>query len=229
MARKYRYPVLAVLAVPLLTSLSVVFHGFHSTANGQQSSVGSSADSLDPKQQQVWNSPQLLRARAWVEDYCSNSNLISEASAAQHLQTLSNMSPEEMQLFALRHEYEYQQQKKQMAGIQKAHEAALKQATAAAEAQKWWFQNVHKAENAEGMAVNQQTQQAYAAINREETGAANQEQSQINAQNAEASEMEEDKMGELNTAYPGFGYGGAYGYPAMGGYHYHFHVYPGGY
>jgi hypothetical protein len=179
---------------------------------------------MDPERQQVWNSPEMLRARAWLAEYSKNTESLGEAETAKRMSTLANMTPDEMKLFTIRHEHEYQQQKKQAAAIQKLHETALQQATAAAEAQKWWYQNVHKAELQQAVAVNKGAQQSLADISSEENAAAGQAESEINTENAEEQAAGQERMGEMNAFNPGVGlpYGG---YGPIGGYHYHFHVY----
>lgn len=230
MFTKYRNLILVIPAVSVALAAAIFLSEVGPSAHAQSSSPTSPSTPdppMDPDRQQAWNSPEMLRARAWLADYSKNTASLGADEIKKQTATLSSMTPEQMKLFALRHEHEYQQQKKQAASIQKLHETALQQAQAAAEAQKWWYQNVHKSELQQAESVDKATQQSYNAISSEENASANLAQSEINAGNAEEAAAGQERMSEMNSFNPGLGgYGGGYGYPAAANYHYHFHVYP---
>lgn len=174
----------------------------------------------------VWNSPAMLRSRAWLADYCKSSDAITEAEAAGHLAALESMTPEQMKIFAMRHEAA--EKDHPAAKVHQTHQQALHNAAQAAAAQKWWYENVHKAETARALAGDAQTAQSLSDLSVEESAAANQEQGQLNAEQAAARANQEAKLDELNTPYSNWGYGNiGVGYPGYGGIHYHFHTYPG--
>lgn len=189
-------------------------------AHAQSSSAASSSDA---EREAAWNSPEMLRARAWVSDYTKNSGVMSEVEAAQHMQAMMSMTPQQMKLFAMMHDSTTKGHP--AAHTQQVHTQALQSAQQAVAAQQWWMQNVHKAEMQRAMQANQATQQAYSNISSEETAAANQEESQLKAEQAAAQENQDAKLDELNSPaldsvnYP-YQWGG---YP---GTNYHFHFYP---
>lgn len=185
-------------------------------------STGTSG-STDAEHEAAWNSPEMLRARAWVTDYTKNNPALSEAEAAQHMQAMISMTPQQMKLFAAMHDSTTKGHP--AVHTQQVHQQALQSAQQAAAAQKWWMQNVHKAEMQRAMQANKATQQSYSNIASEETAAANQEESQLKAEQAAARENQDAKLDELNSPaldsvnYP-YQWGG---YP---GTNYHFHFYP---
>jgi hypothetical protein len=153
---------------------------------------------MTAEREQIWNSPNMLRARAWLADYCKNSAKVTPELAKHYQTELANMTPAQLKLWLLRFDHAEEQLQQRQALWQQAHDASLKQA----------------------MAANQATQRAYAAINQEESAAAAQEQQQLNVQAQDRENMAEAK--QLETAGP---YGGV-GYPGWGGIHYHYHLYP---
>jgi hypothetical protein len=170
--------------------------------------VAQSPQSLEAEKEQIWNSADMLRARAWLKDYCSKSAKVTPEMAKQYEAELANMSPNQMRLWLMKFDEEEQQRQQQYAMFQQANQAMLNQAKAA-----------HK-----------QTQQAYNAINQASTQAAMNAQQQINEQRDVAQQAQLDKQVEQSGPYPyapfyGGGYGG-YGIPfGAGGVHYHYHMY----
>lgn len=219
--------VLTALALAVLA-----LEGFQQHVSAQESdpAAPSLAATSTDERDEAWNSAAMLRARAWVQDYVDNPDLASKAEAAEHIGALESMTPAQMRLFATLHD---QTTKNHPTAL--VHQAAANHAAQAAAAQKWYQENVLPAENRRAMAANQATQEAYESINRGESEAATQEQSQLNAEQAAARENQQAKMDELNNPYGSWGYGygpdGLWGYPGYGygGNHYHFHMYPGPY
>jgi len=155
--------------------------------------------SMDAERAAIWKSPNMLRARAWLQEYCATSAKVKPGEAQQYMNELQHMTPTQMKLWLLKFDEEEDRKKQQQAFWQQAQATALSQAKASDRA----------------------TQQSYAAIEKEETGAANEEQSQVNEEKATEQQMQEDKQMGPYTPY-GQGY-----YPgAAGGIHYHFHIYP---
>jgi hypothetical protein len=161
---------------------------------------------MNPESAKIWNSPQMLRARAWLYDRISKSAKIPPAEGAKYIKVLENMTPDEMKLWLMKFEEEEEQRQGQYAFWQQGQQALAQR----------------------GMAVNRATQQAYANINKEETAAAEQEQGQLNEQAAMRQERSLDNQLLPSGAYPYSPYGGYGMYPGYGGIHYHYHLYPRG-
>ncbi len=167
-----------------------------------QELVGEPAN-MDAERAKIWNSPNMLRARAWLYDHISKSAKITPEESKKYVTELENLTPAQMKLWLLKFDHEEQQRQQQYTFWQQGQQVLAGQAVAA-----------HRA-----------TQQAYANINREETAAAEQEQGQLNEQAAARQER------SLDNQFAPFGPYGPYGYgfhPGYGGIHYHYHVYPYG-
>ena len=153
--------------------------------------------STEAQREQIWNSPAMLRARAWLQDYCSKSAKITPEQGKKYMEELANMTPSQMELWLVKFNHEEEQRQQQYSMWQQVHAAGISQA----------------------LAANRATQQAYANINREESESAIGAQQQLNEQTQVAQNRAEDKQLELNAPYP-------YAYAGYGGVHYHFHLYP---
>jgi hypothetical protein len=154
--------------------------------------------SPEAQREQIWNSPDMLRARAWLQDYCSKSPKVTPEQGKKYMKELANMTPSQMEVYLLKFDHEEQQRQQQYSFWQQAHEAGLSRA----------------------MAANQATEQAYANINRQQTEAAGVAQQQVDEQAQTAQTMAEQKQLEMSAPYAPYGYAG------YGGVHYHFHLYP---
>jgi hypothetical protein len=152
---------------------------------------------MNAEREQIWNSPNMLRARAWMQDYFSKSAKVTPEQAKEYLAELQNLTPAQMRLWLFKFDHEEEQRQQQQQLWQQAHAAALSQA----------------------MAANQATQQAYAAINRGENQAADVAQAEINEERQAQQNMAEAKQLEPAGPYGPLGYG-------YGGLHYHYHLYP---
>lgn len=154
--------------------------------------------SMDAERAAIWNSPNMLRARAWLQEYCATSAKVKPGEAQQYINELEHMSPVQMKLWLMKFDEEEDQKKQQNAFWKQAQSTALGQAKSADRA----------------------TQKSYGAIEKEETGAANQEQGQINEEQANEQQNADNKQLGPYTPY------GQGMYPGDGGIHYHFHIYP---
>jgi hypothetical protein len=159
-----------------------------------------SAQSIDAQREQIWNSPNMLRARAWLQEYCERSAKITPAEKQQYMTELQNLSPIQMKLWLLKFDEQEEARQQQQAFFEQARSGALARAKSADAA----------------------TQQAYAAINRGETAAANNAEQQLNTQSADQQSAEQTK--QLENAGPYQQYG-PYGYGNYG-IHYHFYGNP---
>lgn len=170
---------------------------YHAGANAAQ----------DAERAKIWESPQMLRARAWVKDYTSHSAKITPAEAKEYEAELANLSPKQMKLWLLKfqHEEEQIQQQQQM------------------------FNNARQADVGQAMALHKQMKKSYADINADETAAAQTAEGSIKQQQQFSQEDALQKSADRDAAdtsletapfYGGYGGYGGYGY---GGVHYHFH------
>jgi hypothetical protein len=203
-ARQNRILGSILLVGTLLFAAVVVSHAQTQNRSGEAAagrSPSASPSNTDAEREKIWNSPSMLRARAWLQDYFSKSAKVTPQEAQTYMKELENLTPVQMKLWLIKFDHEEEQRQQQYAFWQQTHAAALSQARA----------------------VNQATQRAYADINREETEAANLAQQQINEQRQASQEMAEAKQLETVGPYGGGAYG-LYGYP--GGLHYHYHLYP---
>jgi hypothetical protein len=156
------------------------------------------------EREKIWNSPSMLRARAWVQEYCQRSAKITPEEATQYMTELENLSPVQMKLWLLKFQHEEDMIRQQQADFERSRQASLGQA---------------------GM-YRQQIQQAENNINAGETLAAENEEQSIKTQAAEASESAQNKQTDLNMSGAatddalGGGYGAwSLGY-GLGGYSY---------
>ena len=167
--------------------------------------AGSNA-AVDAERERIWDSPQMLRARAWVKDYCAHSAKITPAEAKEYEAELANLSPKQMKLWLLKfqHEEEMIQQQQQM------------------------FNSSRQADVSQAMALHKQMKQSYADINKDETAAAQTAENSIKQQQEFAQEDSLQKTADQDAAatdmltQPFGGYGGYGGY-GYGDVHYHFH------
>jgi hypothetical protein len=193
-----------LLVGALLFAAVVVSQAQTQSRSGEAAAVRSpsaSPSNMNAQREQIWNSTNMLRARAWMQDYFSKSAKVTPEEAKTYMKELENLTPIQMKLWLIKFDHEEEQRQQQYAFWQQTHAAALSQARS----------------------INQATQRAYADINQEETEAAVQAQQQINEQRQAAQEMAADKQLETVGPYGGGAYG-LYGYP--GGLHYHYHLYP---
>jgi hypothetical protein len=206
--------------------ISLVLLGVGTLAIGQNSNTTprltagpGRSGSNNAEREKIWNSPSMLRARAWVQEYCQRSAKITPEEAKQYMTELENLSPVQMKLWLLKFQHEEDMIRQQQADFERSRQASLGQA---------------------GM-YRQQIQQAENNINAGETLAAENEEQSLQMQAAEASESAQNKQTDLNLSGEatndalGNGYGawslgygpGGYGY-GLGGYgapvHVHVHV-----
>jgi cell wall assembly regulator SMI1 len=164
----------------------------------------SNTQATQAERDEIWNSPDMLRARAWLKDYCSKSAKVTPEMAKQYETELQNMSPNQMRIYLMKFDEQEQIRQQQYAMFQQQNTQGLQQAAA-----------MHK-----------QTQQGYAAMNQAESAAATQEESNIVEQReSEQNAQQDQQFGGSLYGYP-YGYGGNGGPYGNGGaieYHYHFH------
>jgi hypothetical protein len=169
--------------------------------NGARPATSTPNDKAE--REELWNSAEMLRARAWLQDYCSKSAKVTPEMAKQYQQELQNMSAAQLKLWMLKFEHEEEQRQQTYAGWHQANSVAV----------------------ARGFAADRAAKQSMADFNQEQTAAAGEAQQQINEQTEAAQERQMDNspapLGPYGYGGLGYGYGGL-GY---GGVHYHYHIY----
>ena len=160
---------------------------------------------IDVERAKIWDSPEMLRARAWLKEHDADSAKVTPEEAQEHQTELANLSPKQMKLWLLkfRHEDEIRQQQQAMFNAQR--QAQVQQA----------------------MAAHQQMKQAYANINADANQAASNVESSIKQQQEFAQQDGLQKGADRDAAVnnllaPPFSGWGGYGY-GYGGVHYHFY------
>jgi hypothetical protein len=161
---------------------------------------------MSAKKKKIWNSPTMLHARAWVQEYCQRSAKITPVEARQYMEELEKLTPAQMKLWLLRFDAEQEHIRAQQAAFDQHRQAKVKQA----------------------ISVEKQTRKEYADINRGENEAAGQEEKSLAKEKQFSNQMMEQNASERTQAadtmlnpYGAFGYGGHSGY---GGYHVHYHI-----
>jgi hypothetical protein len=157
-----------------------------------------SAATENAEREQIWNSPQMLRARAWLQDYCSKSRKVTPEMARKYMQELESLSPTQMKLWLLKFDEQEEQRQQQYAFWQHGNAIAVQHA----------------------QAMSRQTQENLNAINKAQSESAQMEQQQIEQQREQAEQIGADKQLGPYGSYPYGPWGGGYG-----GYHVHYHLY----
>ena len=181
---------------------------------------------MDAERAKIWNSPAMLRGRAWLQDYCARSAKVTPEEAKQYMAELENMTPSQMKLWLLKFQEQEEMLHQQQAAFNMQRQAGVQQA----------------------MGVEKATQQAYANINQDETEKAQTAEQSINEQQQFSQQMGLQKSADRDYAatmnsmpwgmawanqspwgpYAGYPMGGpgAYGGGGAGHYHVHYHIAP---
>jgi hypothetical protein len=186
--------------------------------------AGATGD-IAAQREQIWNSSQMLRARAWLQEYCARSARISPTEARQYMEELSQLTPSQMKLWLLK----FQEQEEMMQRQQAAFEAGRQESVARA------------------MQFNQATQQSYSNINRDSDEAADAARQSMAQQQQATRQMALQKDADRDEAVDAMRSPAPYiwantlpwgpyaGYPAggpvdpgarFGHYHVHYHMGP---
>jgi hypothetical protein len=156
------------------------------------------------EREKIWNSANMLRARAWLQDYCSKSAKVTPEMAKRYQEELANMTPSQMEVWLLKFDHEEQQRQQQFNFFQQAHSLGMQRAEAANQASQ--------------KSLNQFTQDQ----NKAAVDAQQQMDEQREFRQAEAADNMPQPMGPSPYLYPGYSW--LWGHP--GGVHYHYHYAP---
>jgi hypothetical protein len=160
---------------------------------------------VEAERAKIWNSPQMLRARAWLKEHDADSAKVTPEEAKEHQEELANLTPKQMKLWLLKFQHEDEIRQQQQALFNAQRQAQVQQA----------------------MAAHQQMKQAYANINADANQAAKNVEGSIQQQQEFAQQDGLQKNADRDAAVnnllaPPFLGWGAYGY-GYGGVHYHFY------
>ena len=174
-----------LVAITVCLAVVLVSHAQSPQPAGSGAATGSQA-SMDAERAAIWNSPNMLRARAWLQDYCNTSAKVKPGEGEKYMNELANMTPTQMNLWLMKFDEEEAGKQQQQQLWQQAHQAGL----------------------AHAMAANRAAQKSLASVSQEETSDANQEQQQLNEEQQMEQEESADKQlapVALDGDYPGDG------------------------
>jgi hypothetical protein len=135
-------------------------------ANNQASTQAAS----DAEREQIWNGPEMLQARAWLDQYFAVSAQYTPKQAEEYLSGIKAMTPEEMRLWLSKFQQERQQRRQiaangdQMrqnqlarneAAIQRSQQAAAAYATGVSGAAMQQEQRVQSQQSLQNQAILQ--------------------------------------------------------------------------
>lgn len=152
------------------------------------------------QQEKVWNSADMLRARAWLEDYFKLSAKYTPKEAQEYRDHLKNMTAKQMELWLMKFDHDRQMSKVRQQAFEKSRSTSL----------------------ARDVAAIKQHNQALKDVNAGENKAAATVQKQVNLQQKEAFEMYRQRQSEASEFWQNQMSGPYYG--GYGG-DYHFHMY----
>src|SRR5687767_14699015 len=87
-----------------------------------------SATEMDAERAKIWNSPAMLRGRAWLHDYCARSAKVTPEQAQEYMTELQNMSPSQMKLWLLKFQEQEEMIHQQQAMFNAHRQAGVQQA-----------------------------------------------------------------------------------------------------
>jgi hypothetical protein len=120
--------------------------------------------SIDEEREEIWNSPEMLRARAWLKEYTSRSKKVKPEQAKEYMTELENLTPAQMRLWLLNFEEQQEWQAQQQAAFEAARRTSVDYA----------------------LGMQRQTRQAETQFNREQTVGAQMAQQSMIAQHQSA-------------------------------------------
>lgn len=176
-----------------------------SQAADPAASKQSTAKQADEAREKLWNSAEMLQARAWLESYFRVAKKYTPEQAAAYREELKNLTAPQMELWLMKFEHDR--------AVSRAQEAA-------------WEQQ-RKVGLARDEAMLKQERRALGEVNRGANEAAAAEEKALGQQRQEAERNYSENAAAQNALYneytrpyvPYYFYGGA----GPGAVHYHFH------
>ena len=122
------------------------------------------AKQADDAREKVWNSPEMLHARAWLESYFSVSRKYTPEKAAEYRLALSKMSAPEMELWLMKFEHDRALSRSQEAAWEQQRRIEVSRDEAALAQARQALNNVNRGNNQAAAAaqkvITQQGQEA---------------------------------------------------------------------
>jgi hypothetical protein len=88
---------------------------------------------VEAQRQKIWNSPEMMRARAWLDSYFAVAANVTPQQAKEYLASLQKMSPAEMKLWLAKFEAEQRMRQQQEATWQQTRQWMIDQNQTAVE------------------------------------------------------------------------------------------------
>ena len=182
----------------LCTLVASAYVGLNAFAQ-QPAGTAATPSSVDAEREKIWNSADMLHARAWMEDYFSVSKKYTPEQAAEYRKHLKAMSPKQMEIWLMKFDHDRE----------RAHQQAA------------FEQHTRDIQVAHDLATLRQSQKTLNDVNKQENQAAAQANQRIQKMRQTSKEMYLQKEAQQNRARA-IEYGPRY---PLGGYHYHYHIY----
>jgi hypothetical protein len=171
-------------------------------ASEQKASYPNAFNALDSERGKLWNSPRMLRARAWLQEYCERSAQITPQEAKQYMAELKNLTPVQMKLWLLKFDEEQEAIDRQQAQFEKARQGSVGRA----------------------LAVQSATERAYRRIDEGVSYGAQITQQSLRAKEELAQAMYAQRAEESAASARAMMFDGTYS-PNFTGFHFHLHPY----
>ena len=99
------------------------------------------------KRDKIWNSPEMKKARAWVDDYLRVTNKYTPEQKAEYKKHLALLTAPQMEMWLMRFEHDQDVAKRRESGFQAARNAGLARDEAAIKQNRKELSDIEKGEN----------------------------------------------------------------------------------
>ena len=101
---------ISMVALVFGAEASAQFKGVPPIPSGSSSASGQISPEMEAKRQEIWQSKEMLEARAWLDDHFRRSAQISDAQAKQYMANLQALPPDQMQIWLINFQREHSRQ-----------------------------------------------------------------------------------------------------------------------
>ena len=105
------------------------------------------ADTAREERDKIWNSPEMKKARAWVDDYLRVTNKYTPEQKAAYKKHLASLTAPQMEMWLMRFEHDQDVAKRRESGFQAARNAGLARDEAAIKQNQKELSDIEKGEN----------------------------------------------------------------------------------
>src|SRR5688500_5954617 len=121
--RQYQLFSIGLVVGTILFSAEIVSHAQLGSGSSRSPAAPRPASQAEmtAEREQIWNSPNMLRARAWLADYCKSSAKVTPEMAKHYQDELAKMNPAQLKLWLLRFDHAEEQLQQRQALWQQAH------------------------------------------------------------------------------------------------------------